>query len=211
MASSLPRVVPRASNIVGADHGGFYHLGEVAELQRHAGPEPRGGDVLEHVRVAKGEKLRRRQRVFVDVVLRVEIHDAVGIGEWQLAKHDGVEGAEHRRRGADTECQRDDGNGREALCLDQLADGERGVLAELDQVFGATLLAIALHAVAPARIVHRSRVAEPPLGLGARLLSGVKATLRRQLSVGGASKRAYASTRSSQGRAQRGHANANRA
>ena len=52
----------------------------------------------------------------------------------QRLQHDGVHGAEDRRRAADAERERQDREGREAAVLEQLARGEDEVLPELGEV-----------------------------------------------------------------------------
>jgi hypothetical protein len=57
---------------------------------------------------------------------------------WKRAQDDAPNGAEDGRRRADSEPERHDGDNRECRRLDQLADGERSILAQLAQKLGAS-------------------------------------------------------------------------
>src|SRR5436189_6488564 len=89
--------------------------------------------------------------------------------ERQWPEDDGVERAEHRRRGADAERQREHGDEREAGRLGELAERERYVLAELIAILSAARVAIAFVAVAAALRVDGFRVAESAFSFSPRL------------------------------------------
>jgi hypothetical protein len=87
----------------------------------------------------------------------------------ERAEHNASHGAEDRGRRADTESERDDGNGGEGGGLKQLADRERGVLPQLAEEFGASHGSLPVGADRSAFGAHVVEIAEAAERFRARL------------------------------------------